>query len=41
MLLPALAKAKARAKECSINNLQQGLALIMYKDDNCDFSARF
>src|SRR2546427_2393098 len=36
MLLPALSKAKARAKgvQC-INNLkQQGLALIMYKDDN-------
>src|SRR6266576_4178681 len=39
MLLPALAKAKARAKgvQC-INNLkQQGLALIMYKDDNRGF----
>src|SRR6266511_3141802 len=36
MLLPALSKAKARAKGVQfINNLkQQGLALIMYKDDN-------
>jgi prepilin-type processing-associated H-X9-DG protein len=39
MLLPALAKAKARAKgvQCLNNLKQQGLALIMYKDDNRGF----
>src|ERR1035437_10036288 len=39
MLLPALAKAKARAKgvQCLSNLKQMGLTLIMYKDDNQGF----
>ena len=38
MLLPALAKAKAKAQEasCMNNNKQIGLALIMYCGDNTD-----
>jgi prepilin-type N-terminal cleavage/methylation domain-containing protein/prepilin-type processing-associated H-X9-DG protein len=39
MLLPALAKAKARAKEiaCTSNNRQIALAFLMYGSDNHDF----
>ena len=39
MLLPALSKARARARSIScVNNLKQiGLASVMYSDDNGDF----
>ena len=39
LLLPALAKAKARAKgiTCTNNNKQIGLAMVMYAGDNEDF----
>jgi prepilin-type N-terminal cleavage/methylation domain-containing protein/prepilin-type processing-associated H-X9-DG protein len=39
MLLPALAKAKDRAKQiaCTNNNKQIGLAMLMYVGDNNDF----
>ncbi|MGN0866157.1 MAG: DUF1559 domain-containing protein [Oligosphaeraceae bacterium] len=39
MLLPALSKARARARKIScVNNLrQQGLAAVLYADDNDDF----
>ncbi len=38
MLLPALAKAKERAKriQCVSNMKQQGLAMVMYRDDSED-----
>ena len=39
MLLPALARAKDRAKkaQCISNNKQIALALMMYASDNADF----
>ena len=39
LLLPALAKAKAKAKgiTCTTNNKQIGLAMVMYAGDNQDF----